>query len=116
VATITCRDKDGILVTCSRNWWNTHIEEDHESMIGCEAHVKATVENPYRIDQDARHTNRKIFYKPFILPRPFHTQYLRVVIEYRKGRLFKDIRGYIITAFPCKTCRKGDILIWKQIP
>ena len=106
---IACVDRDGIQVVCDDGTWYNHIIAEHPEMEGWEAYVKATVENPYQIYQDHTQVNKKAFYKPFILPKPWHTQYLRVVIEYRKSRKL----GYICTAFPCSNIRKGDILIWQ---
>jgi len=110
---LQCYDKDGVEIVCTEDNWGNHIVSEHPEMEGCEVHVKTAIEKPYRVYQDPRHPNRKILYKPFILPKPFNTQYLRVAIEYRKSR-FRDLRGYIITAFASPGIRKGDILIWEQ--
>ena len=112
MAKFVCYDKDGIEIICAEANWDNHIVSEHPELKGCEAHVKATVENPYRIYQDPRHPNRRILYRPFILPKPFHTQWLRVAIEYRKPR-FGKLRGYTVTAFACTGVRQGDILIWE---
>ena len=82
-------------------------------MIGCEAVVKAVIEQPYRVYQDKRHLHRRVFYKPFVLPRPFHTQYLRVVVQYKERR-FGSKRGHVMTAFACTQVREGDILLWEE--
>lgn len=108
-----CLDKDGVEVSCSRDCWENHIVAEHPEMRGCEVHVKTAIEKPYQIYQDPRHPNTRIIYKPFILPEPFHTQYLRVAVKYRQ-RLFRGLRGYVLTAFPCAGKRKGDIFIWEE--
>ena len=108
-----CLDKDSISVICSGDTWNNHIVAEHLEMGGCEAHVKAAIEKPYQIYQDQRHLNTKIIYKPFVLPKPYHNQYLRVAIKYRKRR-FGGLRGYVSTAFACQNKRRGDILIWEE--
>jgi hypothetical protein len=110
---IKCQDKDGVNITCSDDCWENHIVAEHPEMEGWDAYVKVTIEKPYQIYQDGRHPKRKAFYNPFILPKPFHQQYLRVVVEYKKRR-FASVRGYVITAFPCQGIRKGDILIWER--
>jgi hypothetical protein len=112
MAGFTCQDKDGTEIICTADNWKNHIVSEHPEMGGCEAHVK-TIEKPYQVYQDARNINRKVVYKPFILPKPFHTQYLRVAIEYKKRR-FGHIRGYVVTAFSCTGIRKGDILLWEE--
>ena len=109
----SCRDKDNIEIVCSDDCWENHITAEHPEMMGWEAYVKTTIENPYQIYQDGRHPKRKTYYRPFILPKPFHTQYLRVVVEYRKRR-FRGVRGYVVTSFPCQGIREGDILIWES--
>lgn len=108
-----CSDKDGITVICSSGTWENHIVAKHPEMKGCDAYVKASIEKPYQIYQDSKHPNTKIVYRPFILPKPFHTQYLRVAIKYRK-RMFEGLVGYVSTAFACQNKREGDILIWEE--
>ena len=107
-------DKDGIPVICSKECWEDHILDGHPEMEGCETHVKATIENPYQIYQDAFDIKVKVIYKPFILPKPFNQQYLRVAIKYSRKK-FKRPRGYVLTAFPCINIKKGDILIWTAL-
>lgn len=108
-----CRDKDNVIVICTKDTWENHIVAEHSEMKGCEVIVKAAIEKPYQIYQDGRHPNQKNFYKPFVLPKPFHTQYLRIAVKYRK-RMFRELRGHVSTAFACQKKRKGDILIWQQ--
>lgn len=111
---IRCFDKDNVSVTCTDDRWNSHILAEHPEMRGWEAYVIATIEKPYRIYQCPRHTKTKVLYRPFILPKPYHTQYLRVAIEYEKKKFSRKLRGYVLTAFPCSAVRKGDILIWEE--
>lgn len=82
-------------------------------MKDCEPHVKAAIETPFIVCQDPRHTEIRVLYKPFILPKPYHTQYLRVAVKY-KQRLVGGLRGYVLTAFPCTARRQRDIVIWQQ--
>jgi hypothetical protein len=112
-STFYCKDKDGIIVVCDKSTWYNHITAGHPEMIGCEAYVKAAIESPYQIYQDRQNLNKKIIYQPFVLPKPFHTQYLRIAIKYRKNLLGKT-KGYICTAFACKEKKGGDILIWER--
>lgn len=110
---VNCYDKDGIQVVCDDGTWYNHIVAEHPEIGGCEAHVKVAIENPYQIYQDSTDINRLIIYQPFILPKPFHTQYLRIGIEY-KQRKSERKKGYVRTAFACRNKRKGDILIWEK--
>jgi len=82
-------------------------------MKGCEMIVKTAIENPYQVYQDGKHANKRIIYKPFVLPKPFHTQYLRIAIEYRKVKITRKLQGYVCSAFASRTKRKGDILLWE---
>jgi hypothetical protein len=109
-----CRDRDGVLIACTRQCWENHILAKHPEMGGCEAHVKAAIEDPYQVYQDANDISHRVIYKPFILPPPFHTQYLRVAIVY-KNRVFRGLKGYVLSAFPCFNIKKGDILIWTAL-
>lgn len=108
-----CRDIDNVVVVCYKDTWENHIAGEHLEVKGCEHIVKEAIEKPYRVYQDSRHISRKNIYKPFVLPKPCHTDYLRVGIEYRK-RLLVGLRGFVRTAFACKNIRKGDILIWED--
>jgi hypothetical protein len=109
---IDCLDKDGIRVVCDEGTWYNHILAEHPEIKECEAIVKAAINTPYEIYQDNLVLNKKVIYKPFVLPKPFNTYYLRIVIEYEKSR-FRGMRGYIRTAFACSNKKKGDILIWR---
>ena len=110
---IKCRDRDGVPVVCDKSTWYNHIVVRHAELQGCETHVKAAIESPYQIYQDRSNLKRKIIYQPFVLPKPFHTQYLRIAIEYRQG-IFGGIKGYVCTAFACKQKKEGDILLWEK--
>ena len=110
---INCYDQDGIQVVCDDGTWYNHIVAEHPEIGGCEAHVKVAIEDPYQIYQDATDINRIIIYQPFILPKPFHTQYLRIGIEYKQRKSARK-KGYVRTAFACQNKRKGDILIWEK--
>ena len=108
-----CKDKDGIEVICPQDVWTNHIVAQHPEMTDYKSHVKYTIESPHQVYQDKAHTNRKSLYRLSILPQPYHTGYLRIVVEYRQRRL-GGLRGKVISAFPCDTIRKGDILLWQQ--
>ena len=110
---INCHDKNGIKIVCDKNTWYNHIVGGHPEIQGREAYVQAAIESPYQIYQDGSNLNKKIIYQPFILPEPFHTQYLRIAIEYKQN-ILGHVKGYICTAFACKQKKKGDILIWER--
>jgi hypothetical protein len=68
-----CADKDGVAVVCTEETWNNHIIGEHPEIIGCEAIIRAAIENPHEIYQDGVHPNTRNIYKPFVLPKPFNT-------------------------------------------
>jgi hypothetical protein len=107
-----CKDRDGVTVICTQDTWENHIVSEHPEMKDCQMIVKRAIEKPYQVYQDGRHAARKNIYKPFVLPKPYHTQYLRIAIKYQKTKITRKLRGYVLTAFP-STKRKGDILIWE---
>jgi hypothetical protein len=111
---LECQDKDGVTVICTEDTWVNHIVAEHPEMVGCEAYVKSAIQSPFQIYQDGTDLKKRVFYTSFVLPKPFHTQYLRIVVEYRKNRLRGALRGYVCTAFACKNKKKGDILIWEK--
>jgi hypothetical protein len=113
VEVFRCQDKDGITVVCSKDTWDGHIVAEHLEMKGCEAIVQATIERPFKVYQDKTHLRRRVLYRPFVLPKPFQTQYLRVIVEYRTRR-FRNQRGYVVTAFACTDLRQGDVLLWEE--
>ena len=109
---LECHDKDGVRVVCDEDTWNNHIIAEHPEMNGCEAYVKVAIERPYQIYQDSSNVNKRVIYKPFILPEPFHRWYLRVVIEYKK-RPLRKMTGYVRTAFSCQNKKRDQILLWE---
>ena len=109
-----CRDRDGTRVVCSRETWDRHIVPEHPEMKGCQDSAVETITSPYQVYQDKNFSARRILYRPFVLPRPYDQQYLRVVIEYKRRRLSKRYTGYVLTAFPVQNRRKGDILLWSR--
>lgn len=108
-----CNDKDGIVVVCPEDTWVNHILGEHPEIKGCEECVKEAIGNPYKIEQDADFANRVILYKPFVLPKPYHLQYLRICIAYRKS-IFGKTRGCVITAFSARGTKKGEKLVWQK--
>ena len=88
---------------------------EHPEMKGCDSYVAAAIRAPMEVHQDRSFPTRRIIYKPFVLPKPMHLQYLRVVVEYKHLKLRNRYQGYVRTAFPVSNRRKGDILLWSQL-
>lgn len=81
-------------------------------MEGNEGAVVAALREPTHEYQSDRYPNRRIYYRPFILPKPYYQSYLRVVIAYQGSGT--RARGELVTAFPSANIRGGDILIWSK--
>jgi len=106
-------DKDGNRVICSIRWWKKHIICKHPEVTDWLTYIKVTVQDPYQVYQDQVNLNKNILYRPFILPAPFSTQYLRIAIKYKQEKSGKRT-GFMLTVFPCSKIKKGDILIWQK--
>lgn len=79
-------------------------------MVGQQSATATTIRDPAFIFQSGRYPGRRLYYKPFVLPKPFHKAYLLVVIAYDgDGK-----NGEVITAFPTANIKQGDILIWSK--
>ena len=108
-----CTDRDGIEIMCTKDTWQNHIVAEHPEMIGCESYVKQTIENPDCVYEDFKYKSTKNFYTSPTLPTQVSYPYLRVSVKYHKNVLGKT-RGYVKSAFPCVSKRKGDRLIWEK--
>jgi hypothetical protein len=108
-----CSDRDGIVIRCDAKCWKEHILDEHPEMDKCEEYVKGTIENPLKVCKDKYHPNNKILYASPNMPTPISYPYLRVVVKYHKNLLGK-VKGYVKSAFPCVSIRKGDEILWEQ--
>jgi len=112
-AVLKCRDRDNVLVICNSDTWQNHIVAKHPEMKGGLAYVRAVLESPDQIYQDASHANERNFYRYGIMPDPYNQQYVRVGVRYEDKKLTGP-RGYVITAFACQGVKKGEILRWSR--
>ena len=113
---LTCefetKDRDKTPVRCGHATWNGHIVDEHPEMAGHQSAVSQTIRDPVYVYQSTRYANRRIHYRPFILPGPYHQYFLMVVIAYdRRGN---RTYGEIVTAFPTANTKEGDILRWSK--
>ena len=107
-----CRDKDGILVTCSKSQWRNYIILKHPEVMDCEDIIKRIISNPSGVWKNKSQPERVAIYEPIALPVPVSYPYVRVVIEYCEKK--NKTVGYVINAFHCANIRKGDYLAWKR--
>ncbi len=105
-------DKDNVQVSCSHDTWDSHIAGEHLEMVGQQLAVESTVRDPAYEYKSGRYPDRRLFYKPFVLPGPFHRTYLLVVVGYRTRDGFST--GSVITAFSTANMKQGYILIWSK--
>jgi len=117
-ALVEAKDPWRQAVTLSEETWEKHIVCEHPEMgamasrdeiLSC---ISQTISNPLYICQDAIHSNRRNFYLPFILPKPYQRSYLKVVVEYRK-RWF-GLKGYVRTAYSTTALKPGEKIIWQR--
>ena len=101
----------GTLVICTHEIWDGHIISKHYPMENLQAAVQISLSNPKFVYQSGRYPDRKLFYRPYLLPRPYDTHYLLVVVGYYSNG---TKTGTVITAYPRKFIAKGDILIWPK--
>ena len=105
-------DRDGVSVHCRHDTWARHIVDEHREMEDQQGAVIGAIGNPAYIYQSERYPQRRLLYRPFILPKPFDRTYLLVVIEYRTSR--GQRRGEVVTAFSAFNIKQRDILIWSK--
>ena len=77
-------------------------------MEGQQAAVITVLRDPYHVWRSSRYRNRRLYYCPFVLPRPHEREYLLVVADYPPGRE----SGRIITAYARPNIIRGDTLLW----
>ena len=105
--------RDGTKVICDKGNWERHIEFEHPEMTGQTEAVRRTIEDPLSIYQIPSHLKRQAFYRPSELPPPFNRGFIRVIVEYNKGRLSGRKRGDVCTAFHVAWAPKhGEVMIW----
>ena len=79
-------------------------------MAGQQSATVATLRDPSFVFQSSRYPARRLYYKPFVLPEPYHRAYLLVVVAYdRDGK-----KGTVVTAFPTANIKQEDILLWSK--
>ena len=106
-------DREGVPVFCNRETWEEHIARRHLEVSGPEEAVRLVISQPLYVYRDARYSNRKVYYLPFVLPAPYDRFYLKVVVAYdmEGGRM----KGQVITAFGEETVRESDELLWTRL-
>jgi hypothetical protein len=105
-------DYRGVLVICIHDRWEGHIVSGHEYMEGQQAAVITALSDPYYVYRSAGRSNRRLYYRPLVLPRPYTQDFLLVVADYPTGRRRP---GRIVTAYRRQTFRRGDIWIWSKL-
>ena len=105
-----CQDKDGIQILCTTEDWRHIIE--HTECIEQQGLIKFVIEKPDSIYQDTDYKNRRVIYKTCVLPKPWGSCYMRVIIEYPMNPIKK--RGWVCTAHASHKIKKGEVLIWSK--
>lgn len=105
-------DRDGSSVRCTHDSWANHIVDEHPELENQQSAVSITVQEPIYIYQSGRYPERRLFYRPFVLPAPFRNSYVLVVIAYRGSGDRR--RGEVVSAYATANIKEGDILIWSK--
>lgn len=106
----SCLDYESVPVSCDEEQWNGHVLRGHRGMTGREDAAAQTIRAPWRVHQDAKYPDRKLFYGFPDQTSPFPAERLRVVVRY--GTRDGEPYGVVVTAFPSKSVREGDPLLW----
>lgn len=109
----SCTDKDGTTIICTVNDWNHIINESGHSEI-TEGLLKAVIPHPDAVYKDrVKPLRRRILYKEAVLPPPWGSCFIRVVIEYSLNPLMR--KAYLCTAHGSYDFPKyGEELIWTK--
>ena len=96
-------DPRGFKVICTEEQWNNHIIGKRAWMKGWEQEIQKIISEPLMICQDPDFEDRNVYYR-----RPSRRRlYLKAIVL-----ITKDLNGFIISAFPCDSCKSGEKLIW----
>lgn len=93
--------KSGRTIRTTKTYWDVIVTIKHPVMEGKEKAVQDTVRDPVVIKQSEKDSHVCLYY------RLFGKRYICVVVRHEDGT------GYIISAFPVDTIKKGKILYEK---
>lgn len=102
----TCKDRNGILISCSRECWVKHVSIHAEISKGI---IQVVIESPLSEYQDVRHIDTRSFYKQVVLPAIGNTL-IKVSVQYT-SKYGRD-RGFIKTAYATDRVKKGEVWLW----
>ena len=105
-------DRDGVPIRCRHDTWASHIIDEHLEMQDQQGAVVTTIRDPAYIYQSSRYPNRRLLYRPFVLPAPYYQSYALVVIDYRGSGSRRT--GEVVSAYSTANIKTRDILIWSK--
>ncbi|MGC4106433.1 MAG: hypothetical protein QM753_08775 [Thermomicrobiales bacterium] len=104
----SCRDRNGVWVTCSSDTWEVHVLYRHPDMDDYKAEVIQTITSPDAEFEDADYTHRTCFYSRRGIVPDYPDAMIKVVVEYTDGQ------GELKTTFLAETHKPGETLRWSR--
>ena len=101
------RDYEGVEVICVREHWTSKIEGDHPELRDREGEAAAAIERPSLVLRDRDYHDRKHH-----IARARDGRYLKVVVAYRSDPAGGEPMGNVVTAFPMRRLRSGDVMLY----
>lgn len=107
-----CKDRNGVVVNCSRECWKKHILSSRSELSGRQELVKEIIESPTSEYQDIRHIDTKSIYKKVVLNPVWEEVLVKVSVKYKVQ--FGRERGYVKTAYSTDKVKTGEVWLWGQ--
>lgn len=104
-------DYRGVTIVCPHYWWEGHIVSRHGYMEGQQAAVITALRDPYFVTRSAGYRDRRLYYRPLVLPAPYTNEYLIVVVDYPVG---SRRVGRVVTAYKNPAMLRREALIWTK--
>lgn len=110
---LSCFDPFGRNVVATRDRWEGHIADGHPELDEHFDAAQSAVEAPEIVTADAKHQNRKNFYRRGVLPPPYDRPSLKVCVAYGLGLGLGTFPiGRVVTAYPTRAVGHGEAHRW----
>lgn len=109
---VRCSDRNGRVVVLTDEIWVNHIIDRHPEFTGLEACIEMAITDPYRVTQDARHSNRECMYRHRTLPGNLSRFYLKVVVAFQPSGPNGILVGTVLTAFATDRIKSTERQLW----
>lgn len=110
---LRCEDRWGRTIVLHDDTWYEKILADHPSVSIDPSLIRTAVQNPDRVNFDARFPNGENFYRRGMLQHPYDVDYLKVVVRF--AIVNGEQVGTIVSAYPTAHHRKaGERHKWSK--